>query len=701
MLACNGEKSRALTLGVCMAAIILFGSGCATLQRVFLQSADLTSAAAPYAPPLNAQDFSIRVTPPAGIETRGVILSVAGERVLLNRVSGNVWRGSWPAPRCAERIDYSYTAIFDQPVDGAPETAALTGLDEASPPTGASFGLLEAASAPMAVMQRFPTEGEFSLQITDRPRGCNAGDEIPVDSGGRLFSVNVTADRPDAAPGDGVCSINEVVDPSGPPQCSLRAAVMEANASPGPDEIVLQGNGRYRLDRTGGDEDVGYDASIGDLDILDDVEIRTEDPAACVENISAVFPQLVRAESDPESALTRAAFPGGQMPWIDAEPLGDRVFDVAATNPDGGAVRLQLRCVQVSGGAIEAAPVFGDNAGGGIRNRGTLVTSRVIVSGNTATGQADGLGLANFGEAWLRQTAVIGNRSDAGGVVAGGGDGGGIYNGADASLFVRQSLIALNAAARGPGIYQARRGADYRDCKCETLLRNTTVYGNDGVGAGADGSLAADVSNYGAMLITWSTLDNPKGNVLRTTRDGATVIYSSILGADFRDLCVSSGQMAGVRSLGFNYLADDSCGSFNVTDRIGDEVFAGGDSLRDPLVPAGLQQEGGFTPVRPLRAPDEVFNNLPFVPPWEVKNDPSPLLTCQRTDQRRFLRPAFAIMPDDAESPFGGLCDSGAFELNANSRPAPPTNTRCVECIEDGDFWICNDCDIGSSSEKK
>lgn len=47
------------------------------------------------------------------------------------------------------------------------------------------------------------------------------------------FTVNNTIDEPDAAPGDGVCFST----PSG--KCTLRAAVMEANALPGPDSIML------------------------------------------------------------------------------------------------------------------------------------------------------------------------------------------------------------------------------------------------------------------------------------------------------------------------------------------------------------------------------------------------------------------------------------------------------------------------------
>jgi len=50
------------------------------------------------------------------------------------------------------------------------------------------------------------------------------------------FTVNAVDERRDAAPGDGSCD----ADPAAPgEQCTLRAAVQEANATPGADTIVV------------------------------------------------------------------------------------------------------------------------------------------------------------------------------------------------------------------------------------------------------------------------------------------------------------------------------------------------------------------------------------------------------------------------------------------------------------------------------
>jgi len=79
----------------------------------------------------------------------------------------------------------------------------------------------------------------------------------------RAYVVNSTLDLPDADPSDSACA---TAPPN--PVCTLRAAVMQANAHPGVDTIELS-NTTYGFTR------VGYDQSgeLGDLDVTDDVTI--------------------------------------------------------------------------------------------------------------------------------------------------------------------------------------------------------------------------------------------------------------------------------------------------------------------------------------------------------------------------------------------------------------------------------------------
>ncbi len=88
---------------------------------------------------------------------------------------------------------------------------------------------------------------------------------LSVASKSAIFQVNLTNfDGVDANPGNGICKI------PGNDFCTLRAAVMEANALPGNDIIVLPGDALIELTIEGSGED---SAATGDLDITDNLTI--------------------------------------------------------------------------------------------------------------------------------------------------------------------------------------------------------------------------------------------------------------------------------------------------------------------------------------------------------------------------------------------------------------------------------------------
>src|SRR5215207_841509 len=86
------------------------------------------------------------------------------------------------------------------------------------------------------------------------------------------FHVNSTADMLDASPGDGLCETDITGD------CTLRAAVQEANALEGADTITIPA-GEYKLTMEGAGED---DALSGDLDITGQVTITGAGAGATV-----------------------------------------------------------------------------------------------------------------------------------------------------------------------------------------------------------------------------------------------------------------------------------------------------------------------------------------------------------------------------------------------------------------------------------
>jgi hypothetical protein len=180
-------------------------------------------------------------------------------------------------------------------------------------------------------------------------------------------------------------------------ECTLRAAIQEANALAGADAITVP-PGNYFLTQQGRDEDAG---AKGDLDIT--------------------------------GALTITGT-GVGIPVIGASGI-DRVFDVLA----GASVTLSRLMVQNGN-------VTGANApGGGIRNAGTLTLLNLAIRNNTVQ-NGDGGGLANLGSGRLQLTNV----TLSGNVAA--SRGGGIANDVGGAMQLVNVTLTDNGAFQGGDI---------------------------------------------------------------------------------------------------------------------------------------------------------------------------------------------------------------------------------------------------------
>ena len=283
---------------------------------------------------------------------------------------------------------------------------------------------------------------------------------VPIPSYAATFTVDSTADTPDANPGDGICA-----DLSG--LCTLRAAVQEANASSSSDSINLE-TATYTLTGTAGEDA----AASGDLDILEDVTIGG-------------------------TATASTIIDGGGV---------DRVFDI------GTGVIVTLSDLTVRGGSVPS------ESGGGIRNAGTLsldnttITTNVAgldggaivnsdtltltestVSGNDASG--NGGGIFNDNGLTVTRSTVSGN--DASGA---GSNGGGIYNAAGGSLTTTNSTITDNFADdSGGGIFNSS-GAT-------VASTNDTISDNSAAIASGGG-----IFNSGTATLTNTIVANNAGN---------------------------------------------------------------------------------------------------------------------------------------------------------------------------------------------
>ncbi len=248
----------------------------------------------------------------------------------------------------------------------------------------------------------------------------------------KVFRVNAAIDHNDLSPGNGLCVsfLLPIIPPFFVPYCTLRAAIEEANALPGPD-IILLGSTTYRITSEGRLEDACFS---GDLDIVDDLQIVGG-------GVNATF--------------------------IDANGL-DRVIDVIGTN-----TKVDLIGVTLINGEIDGTAEGGHGGGAGVRNSGALTLNQVVVedSGYSGVGDNNGGGLLNKGVCMLFDSTIRNNSALYGG---------GIFNDSEGILKVFSSTINANQSQDGGGLI------NYGSIG----LYNSTVSNNSGGGINNKGVMA-------------------------------------------------------------------------------------------------------------------------------------------------------------------------------------------------------------------
>jgi CSLREA domain-containing protein len=267
----------------------------------------------------------------------------------------------------------------------------------------------------------------------------------------KTFNVDTKDDLVDANPGDGTCATSGS-------ECSLRAAIQEANALAGPDEIFLQAR-VYFLTISGTEED---SAAEGDLDIIGDLTITGK---------------------------------GANKTFINGSKL-DRVFHV------NGVFIFDINGITVQNG-------FVDNSGGGILNDGGAVTIKDSnLSSNIAQGTfAIGGGIYNNGGSANIINSVVSSNTAFG--TSNNSAGGGVYNWSG-TLTIRNSIvlnnIATGMAGRGGGIFNGGTGTDPVIKIIRSTVSNNAALGSNGFSQGG--------GIYSQGIITFS---NPKVVIKKTT----------------------------------------------------------------------------------------------------------------------------------------------------------------------------------------
>lgn len=184
------------------------------------------------------------------------------------------------------------------------------------------------------------------------------------------FNVNTAADLQDATPGNGICSTSSK-------NCSLRAAITEANLLAGADTIVLPANMVFNQTLVAANED---NNAGGDWDVLDHV------------NFTGNQAILQPSSSAPTTGT-------------------ERVLDIA-TRVD---VTIQNATIRF-GGALGAAVATA--RGGGIRNLGNLILSNANLHGNAAR---NGGAIYSEGNLRIDNSRINNNRCASATICDGGG----------------------------------------------------------------------------------------------------------------------------------------------------------------------------------------------------------------------------------------------------------------------------------------
>lgn len=443
--------------------------------------------------------------------------------------------------------------------------------------------------------------------------------------------------------------------------CSLREAIIAANANPGRDTIQLPA-GLYLLTLVGPGEDA---AATGDLDITDDLTLRG-----------------LRAA---DVLIDGNSYNNGNFDRV-IEIRGKVSVELAQVTIQRGFVRDDATAgIRNSSGSLRLVDcVIRDNSqtfGGSVSNGGQLTALRTTFRDNEGS---TGVGaISNGGDLQLEKSSIIHNNGTAGGAISNGGivtlteslvqnntgtDGGvGAFVNSGSMTFISSTLTGNSGEFDGMMLNYG-----------SATFRNSLIYGNGGFTIGA-------IRSYGDLTLINTTVTGNGGRlVLQTTR--ATIIQSTIAGNHPRG---DGFALDGTATLKQTIIADNSPGGefsasncspsgsfasegYNIDDDGTCRLNKSGDlSAVEPKLGL-LGDHGGPTLTYALLAGSPAYNAIPSA------------LCATGVDQRGITRPK------------DGACDIGAFEADAINKAkitiykaAQPKSTQDFTFYGPlGKFWL-------------
>jgi CSLREA domain-containing protein len=386
--------------------------------------------------------------------------------------------------------------------------------------------------------------------------------------------------------------------------CTLREAVLAANARDGSDRIVLPERKTYNLsiENTDPGED---EAATGDLDITDFLRVthpgkgRAKVDANDTDRVfellnggSTTFKKIVvRGGDDTDIEVD----PGGGGIQVHQADLVLRRSSVSGNHADGsygGGIELNgdenasftMVRSALSGNSSES------DSGALEAGGGPVAIERSKVIGNTSGGFAGALYLDTSEPNRIVNSTISGNRANSAGGIGGYGP-----------LTIENSTIANNRALTGEA-----GGVDIDDSDSSFVLRNSTFAGNSADGNGG-GLAIGDVSRVqaNAVTIVRNSSDGNGGGVFNDADDpvefqNSLIALNSVEGVG-EDCANGPNPDDDFDSLGHNLLSEldtDSCEGFD----------ASGDLVNSNPKLGKLKRNGGPTQTVALKKGSPAIN---------------------------------------------------------------------------------------------
>jgi len=429
--------------------------------------------------------------------------------------------------------------------------------------------------------------------------------------------------------------------------CTLRDAVIAANAAPG-STITLPSNGsHYTLTLTGVDED---NAATGDLDVRANLTINGGGAATTIidgNDTDRVF-QLIGAVT---LTLNDVTVTNGNT-TSSSNKAGGGIL----TPPSSSSLVLNNSVVTGNNGVSgEGGGIFAfsvtltnstvsqnstSNQGGGIFATSASVTNSSITNNHSTTDQGGGLFLIN-GASTITGSVVSGNTAGSG------EDGGGIYlNGsinanAPALLTITNSTISGNNAADGGGIFILSFAT--------VAISGSTISGNTSTSAGGAG-----IINDGALLtVINSTIS---GNTISAGSQGGGGIFNNgasavatVTSTTISSNTAPSTSGGGILNNGGSVTLKNTIVANNTGGNCVGTIVNGGTNLQFPGTTCG----GSITSADPLLQP--------------LANNGGPTLTQALGGGSPAIDTGDSCPPPPNDQrgvsrPQGSACDIGAFE---------------------------------------